>query len=429
MHDIKEIRNNPKDFDLQLKKRMINPLSSKILKIDTNRRKKIEIIETLKSSLNMLSKNFGITKSNGKSLDIKKFKEEIKNKKKLISELEIEIQKIELDLKTILENIPNSCSLEVPFGNNEHDNVEVYKWGVIEKKTFTPRQHFEVPAAMGLDFKSAAKISGSRFSILQGGIATLHRAISQFMIDKHITDHKLKEISIPVLVKENIMYGTGQLPKFASESYKTSDGWWLIPTAEVPLTNLIANSIISSDALPIRLCAVSQCFRSEAGSAGKDTKGMLRQHQFEKVEMVTFSLPDKSNDEHLRMTNCAENILKELKLPFRKVELCSGDLGFSAKKTFDLEVWLPGQGKYREISSVSNCGDFQSRRMNARFKNSPESKPLFLHTLNGSGLAVGRCLIAIIENFQTDDGKIKIPNCLSKYLSGAKFLNRNGKLI
>ena len=321
MHDIKKIRNDPKDFDLQLKKRMINPLSSKILEIDTKRRKKIETIETFKSSLNILSKNFGINKSSGKSLDITRFKEEIKNKKKLISELEIEIQKIELDLKTILENIPNSCSLEVPFGNNEHDNVEVYKWGVVEEKTFTPRQHFEVPAAMGLDFISAAKISGSRFSILQGGIATLHRAISQFMIDKHITDHKLKEISIPVLVKENIMYGTGQLPKFASESYKTSDGWWLIPTAEVPLTNLIANSIISSDALPIRLCAVSQCFRSEAGSAGKDTKGMLRQHQFEKVEMVTFSLPDKSNDEHLRMTNCAENILKELKLPFRSVIL------------------------------------------------------------------------------------------------------------
>ena len=429
MHDIKKIRNNPKGFDHQIKKRKINPISSKILEIDTNRRKKIEKLETLKSSLNNLSKSFGINKSSGTSLEITKFKDEIKHKKKLIANLETETLNLELDLKKILENIPNICSFDVPSGNNEKDNVEIYKWGKIEKPTFTPKQHFEVPAAIGLDFKSAAKISGSRFSVMQGGIATLHRAISQFMIDKHIIDHKLTEVAIPVLVKEEIMYGTGQLPKFSSESYKTSNGWWLIPTAEVPLTNLIANSIIKSEKLPIRLCAVTQCFRSEAGSAGKDTKGMLRQHQFEKVEMVTFSSPDKSDEEHLRMTNCAESILKDFELPFRKVELCSGDLGFSAKKTFDLEVWLPGQGKYREISSISNCGDFQSRRMNARFKTSSESKPIFLHTLNGSGLAVGRCLIAIIENYQTDDGKIKIPKCLSKYLNGAKFLNHNGDLI
>ena len=224
------------------------------------------------------------------------------------------------------------------------------------------------------------------------------------------------------------MYGTGQLPKFSSESYKTSNGWWLIPTAEVSLTNLLANSIVSISELPIRLCAVTQCFRSEAGSAGKDTTGMLRQHQFEKVEMVTFAVPEKSNDEHERMTKCAENILKDLELPFRKVLLCSGDLGFSANKTYDLEVWLPGQGKYREISSISNCGDFQSRRMNARYRDKSETKPFFLHTLNGSGLAVGRCLIAVIENYQTIDGKIMIPKCLSEYLSGAKFLNLSGEL-
>ena len=249
------------------------------------------------------------------------------------------------------------------------------------------------------------------------------------MIDKHIIDNNLKEVSVPVLVKDNIMYGTGQLPKFSSESYKTSNGWWLIPTAEVPLTNLMANSILSCDELPIRLCSVTQCFRSEAGSAGKDTTGMLRQHQFEKVEMVTFSLPEKSNEEHLRMTDCAESILKELELPFRKVELCSGDLGFSANKTYDLEVWLPGQEKYREISSISNCGDFQSRRMNARYRKKSESKPEFLHTLNGSGLAVGRSLIALIENYQTKDGKIKIPRCLSKYLSGSQFLNQKGNFL
>ena len=318
--------------------------------------------------------------------------------------------------------------MDVPEGVGEEDNVEVYKWGKIKKTTFNPRQHFEVSAANGIDFKSAAKISGSRFSVLLGGIATLHRAISQFMIDKHIKDHKLQEVSVPVLVKDDIMYGTGQLPKFSTESYKTSNGWWLIPTAEVPLTNLMANSILNYDELPIRLCAVTQCFRSEAGSAGKDTTGMLRQHQFEKVEMVTFSTPEDSSKEHLRMTDCAENILKELELPFRKVELCSGDLGFSSKKTYDLEVWLPGQKKFREISSISNCGDFQSRRMNARYRQNSESKPSFLHTLNGSGLAVGRCLIAVIENNQTADGKIEIPKCLSKYLLGAKFINQKGIL-
>ena len=367
-----------------------------------------------------------MNKLSEKSTNIEKFKDEIKEKKVKISKLETETQNLEKNLKTLLENIPNICSLDVPNGVSEEDNVEIYKWGNIKNPTFDPKQHFEVPAAIGIDFKSAAKISGSRFSILSGGIATLHRALSQFMIDKHIIDHNLKEVSVPVLVKDYIMYGTGQLPKFSSESYQTSNGWWLIPTAEVPLTNLMANSILSYDELPIRLCSVTQCFRSEAGSSGKDTTGMLRQHQFEKVEMVTFSLPEKSNDEHLRMTDCAESILKELELPFRKVELCSGDLGFSANKTYDLEVWLPGQEKYREISSISNCGDFQSRRMNARYREKPESKPTFLHTLNGSGLAVGRSLIALIENYQTKDGKIEIPKCLSKYLFGAKFLNHQG---
>ncbi len=428
MHDIKKIRNDPKEFDQHLKKRNINPLSGNIIKIDAKRRKNIESLETLKASVNSLSKDFGKNKSSGKSINEKKFKDTIKEKKAKISKLENESNKLETDLKEILENIPNICSKDVPYGLGEEDNKEVYKWGKIKNVTFEPRQHFDVPAAIGIDFEAAAKISGSRFSILSGGIATLHRAITQFMIDKHIKDHKLKEVAVPVLVKENIMYGTGQLPKFSTESYKTSNGWWLIPTAEVPLTNLVSNSILNYEELPIRLCAITQCFRSEAGSAGKDTTGMLRQHQFEKVEMVTFSLPEKSPEEHLRMTQCAENILKELNLPFRKVELCSGDLGFSAKKTYDLEVWLPGQKKYREISSISNCGDFQSRRMNARYRQNQESKPAFLHTLNGSGLAVGRCLIAIIENNQTAEGKVEIPQCLSKYLLGAKFVNQKGNL-
>ena len=429
MHDIKKIRTDPNEFDLELNKRKIKPVSSKILAIDSKRRKKIETLENLKASLNNIAKNFSIKKSSGKSFDINQFKAEIKNKKTSITKLEIETQNLEIELRKILENIPNICNSDVPLGDSEEDNIELYKWGDIKKKTFEPKQHFEIPAStFGMDFKSAAKISGSRFSVLSGGIATLHRAISQFMIDKHIKVHKLKEINLPVLVKEKVMYGTGQLPKFSSESYQTSNGWWLIPTAEVPLTNLFANTIISSNELPIRLCSVTQCFRSEAGSAGKDTAGMLRQHQFEKVEMVTFSLPEKSNEEHQRMSDCAENILKDLELPFRKVELCSGDLGFASKKTYDLEVWLPGQKKYREISSISNCGDFQARRMNARFKKTSESKPIFLHTLNGSGLAVGRCLIAVIENYQTAEGKIKIPKCLSVYLSDAQYLNQTGDL-
>ena len=428
MHDIKKIRNDPNEFDQLLMRRNIKPTSIKILEIDTKKRKSIETLEKLKAYVNNLSKNFGRNKLFEDQIDLKKYKKTIKNKKEKIAELEIDVQNLDSELTKLLEILPNFCSHDVPIGNSEKENIEIYKWGDIKTKTFKPKQHFEVPGAIGLDFKSAGKISGSRFSILSGGIATVHRALSQYMMNKHIIENKLKEISTPVLVKDNIMYGTGQIPKFSSESYKTSNGWWLIPTAEVPLTNLIANSIISGNELPIRLCAVTQCFRSEAGSAGKDTTGMLRQHQFEKVEMVTFSLPEESSEEHERMTGCAENILKELELPFRKVLLCSGDLGFSAYKTYDLEVWLPGQGKYREISSISNCGDFQSRRMNARYRDKPESKPTFLHTLNGSGLAVGRCLIALIENYQTSDGKIEIPKCLSKYLSGATFLNKEGNL-
>ena len=414
MLDIKKIRSNPNEFDQELKKRNIKPLSNRILKLDTEKRKNIEMLEIQKASVNSLSKDFGKIKALGSDEKIFKFKNEVQlNSNKLTS---------------ILETLPNLCSIDIPYGINEKDNIQIYEWGDIKKLQFKPKQHFEVPAARDIDFKSAAKISGSRFSILSGGIATLHRALSQFMMNKHINIHKLKEVATPVLVKDNVMYGTGQLPKFSSESYKTSNGWWLIPTAEVSLTNLLANSIVSISELPIRLCAVTQCFRSEAGSAGKDTTGMLRQHQFEKVEMVTFTVPEKSTDEHERMTKCAENILKDLELPFRKVLLCSGDLGFSANKTYDLEVWLPGQGKYREISSISNCGDFQSRRMNARYRDKSETKPLFLHTLNGSGLAVGRCLIAVIENYQTIDGKIMIPKCLSEYLSGAKFLNLSGEL-
>ena len=428
MHDIKKIREFPAELDEKLARRNIPAVSSLILKLDEEKRKLIQSVEDVQSHLNTLAKEFGKRKSAGKSLNIANYKDKILIKKEEIQSLENDIKSVSTKLDGILYTLPNSPEQNIPIGETEKENLEINKWGECPKFSFLPREHFEVPAASGLDFKTSSKISGSRFTILSSGIATLHRAISQFMVDTHIREHQLKEVSTPVLVREQAMLGTGQLPKFASDSYKTENGWWLIPTAEVSLTNLKAGTITPHDMLPERVCAVTQCFRSEAGSAGKDTTGMLRQHQFEKVEMVTFSPPDKSAQELERMVKCAENILQKLVLPYRKILLCTGDLGFSARKTYDLEVWLPGQKLYREISSVSNCGDFQARRMNARFREKPESKPDFLHTLNGSGLAVGRCLIAVIENYQTDTGKVKIPDCLKNYLANATFLNEQGEL-
>ena len=428
MHDIKKIREFPAELDEKLARRNIPAVSSLILKLDKEKRKLIQSVEDVQSHLNTLAKEFGKRKSAGKSLNIANYKDKILTKKEEIQSLENDIKSVTAELDGILYTLPNSPEQNIPIGETEKENLEINKWGECPEFNFPPREHFEVPAASGLDFKTSSKISGSRFTILSSGIATLHRAISQFMIDTHIREHQLKEVSTPVLVREQAMLGTGQLPKFANDSYKTENGWWLIPTAEVSLTNLKAGTITPHDMLPERVCAVTQCFRSEAGSAGKDTTGMLRQHQFEKVEMVTFSPPDKSAQELERMVKCAENILQKLVLPYRKILLCTGDLGFSARKTYDLEVWLPGQKLYREISSVSNCGDFQARRMNARFREKPESKPDFLHTLNGSGLAVGRCLIAVIENYQTDTGKVKIPDCLKNYLANATFLNEQGEL-
>ncbi len=428
MHDIKKIREFPAELDEKLARRNIPAVSSLILKLDKEKRKLIQSVEDVQSHLNTLAKEFGKRKSAGKSLNVANYKDKILIKKEEIQSLENDIKSVSAKLDGILYTLPNSPEQNIPIGETEKENLEINKWGECPEFSFLPREHFEVPAASGLDFKTSSKISGSRFTILSSGIATLHRAISQFMVDTHIREHQLKEVSTPVLVREQAMLGTGQLPKFANDSYKTENGWWLIPTAEVSLTNLKAGTITPHDMLPERVCAVTQCFRSEAGSAGKDTTGMLRQHQFEKVEMVTFSPPDMSAQELERMVKCAENILQKLVLPYRKILLCTGDLGFSARKTYDLEVWLPGQKLYREISSVSNCGDFQARRMNARFREKPESKPDFLHTLNGSGLAVGRCLIAVIENYQTDTGKVKIPDCLKNYLANATFLNEQGEL-
>jgi seryl-tRNA synthetase len=328
----------------------------------------------------------------------------------------------------MLMGIPNLPLGQVPEGKDENDNVEIRRWGTPRTFDFAPKEHFDIAGIKpGMDFETAAKLSGARFVVLRGAVIRVHRALGQFMLDTHINEHGLSETWTPVLVKEEAMYGTNQLPKFAEDSYQTTNGWWLVPTSEVTLTNTVAGDILEEAQLPIRMTALTQCFRSEAGSAGKDTSGMLRQHQFEKVEMVTICAADKALDEHDRMTKCAEAILEKLEIPYRTIVLCTGDMGFGAQKTHDLEAWLPGQNKFREISSVSTCGTFQARRMNARVK-APGGKPEFVATLNGSGLAVGRCLIAVLENGQQADGSVDLPKALHPYLGGKTRISAAGVL-
>jgi seryl-tRNA synthetase len=332
-------------------------------------------------------------------------------------------------LTDVLMDIDNLPYEDTPDGADEADNVEINRWGTPASFEFTPKEHFELPATQaGLDFETAGKISGSRFVILSGATARIHRALAQFMLDTHVNENGLTETNTPVLVRDEAMRGTGQLPKFAEDSYQTTNGWWLIPTSEVTLTNIVAGLTLDETQLPRRYTAHSLCFRSEAGSAGRDTAGMLRQHQFEKVEMVSVTHPDHSRAELDRMTKCAEGILERLELPYRTVALCVGDMGFGARRTHDIEVWLPGQNAYREISSCSVCGDFQARRMNARFRPAGGGKPEFVHTLNGSGLAVGRCLIAVLENGQQADGSVAIPNVLRPYMSNATKIAADGTL-
>ena len=329
----------------------------------------------------------------------------------------------------MLARIPNSPAEDVPEGADEDDNVEVKRWGDVPAFDFEPKEHFEIAGvAKAMDFETAAKISGARFVVLKGAVARIHRALAQFMVDTHVDENGLTEVNSPVLVRDEAMYGTDKLPKFGDDSYQTTNGWWLVPTSEVPLTYSVAGDVIDESTLPIRYTAHTLCFRSEAGSAGKDTSGMLRQHQFEKVEMVSIVHPETSDDEQKRMLGCAEGILEKLGIPYRTVALCTGDMGFGARRTFDIEAWVPGQNTYREISSVSTTGDFQARRMNARFKPADGGKPEFLHTLNGSGLAVGRCLIAVLENGQQADGSVKLPAALAPYLGGKSTLTAEGTL-
>ena len=429
MHDIRAIRENPAAFDAALSRLGAAAVSSGILALDEARRAKILAAETAQAEQNKASKEVGAAKGRGDEAEFERLRNLVAEKKAEIARLNDEAKSEDAKLTDLLMGLPNLPFDDVPDGADENDNVEVKRWGTPRSFDFKPVEHFELAAVQdGMNFEVAAKLSGSRFVVLSGAVARLHRALAQFMIDTHVDEHGLVETNAPVLVREEMMYGTGQLPKFGEDSYLTREGWWLIPTSEVSLTNLAHGETMDEATLPRRYTAHSLCFRSEAGSAGRDTSGMLRQHQFEKVEMVSVTHPDVSLDEHARMTGCAEAILEKLDLPYRTIVLCTGDMGFGARKTHDIEVWLPGQDTYREISSVSVCGDFQARRMNARFKPSEGGKPQFVHTLNGSGLAVGRCLIAVLENGQQEDGSVILPNVLAPYLGGKTKLTADGQL-
>ena len=429
MHDIRLIRENPEEFDAKMELRKLSNISSQILTLDEVRRTKIRAAEKALADRNKASKKIGKAKANDNELEFNKLRSVVSEKKIEISLLEDEAKKQDKLLTEYLMQLPNSPMSDVPVGDSEKDNIEINQWGKKPEFEFKAMEHFELSATIKtMDFETARNLSGSRFVILNGSLARLHRALAQFMLDTHVEKHELTEMNTPVLVRDEAMIGTGQLPKFSDDSYQTTDGRWLIPTSEVTLTNTVANKIIKEEDLPIRMTAHSLCFRSEAGSAGRDTSGMLRQHQFEKVEMVSIVHPEQSIDELDRMTKCAENILESLNLPYRTVVLCTGDMGATARRTHDIEVWLPGQNKYREISSCSTCGDFQARRMNARFKPIQSKKLEFVHTLNGSGLAVGRCLIAVLENGQLIDGSVKLPDVLIPYLGGKSKLNSNGDL-
>jgi seryl-tRNA synthetase len=430
MHDIRAIRETPAAFDAALSRRGLEPVSSEILRIDEARRAAILEAETAQADQNKAAKEIGKVKASGDEAAFTKLRDEVAAKKAAVAEMQARAKELDETLQTLLMGLPNLPFDDVPNGTDEQDNVEARRWGTPRTFDFQPKEHFEIAGIQsGMDFETAAKLSGSRFVVLSGAVARVHRALAQFMLDTHISENGLTETWTPVLVRDDMMYGTGQLPKFGEDSYQTTNGWWLVPTAEVTLTNIVNGLTVDEDTLPRRYVAHTQCFRSEAGSAGRDTAGMLRQHQFEKVEMVSITHPDKSRDELDRMTGCAQGILEKLGLPYRTVVLCTGDMGFGARRTHDIEVWLPGQNTYREISSVSVCGDFQARRMNARFKPSGGGKPDFVHTLNGSGLAVGRCLIAVLENGQESDGSVILPEALHPWLGGKTRISATGEMV
>ena len=419
MHNINYIRDNPVEFDNFMKSRGENSISQKIIDIDKEKREAQTALQNLLADRNQLSKTIGKLKSEKKEATNEMAQvDDLKNKINTLKELET-LKNDELN--AILSRLPNIPDSSTPIGANEEENVFYRDWGEKPSFDFDPKQHFEIGENANLmNFETATKLSGSRFVILKGNLSKLERAIANFMIEKHTSINGYVELHVPYLVKANTLYGTGQLPKFADDLFTAGDDHWLIPTAEIPLTALHSNEILNINQLPMRVTSYTPCFRSEAGAAGKDTRGMLRQHQFTKVELVSLVEPEHSKDELERMLICAEGILKDLNLHYRVMTLCTGDMGFNANKTYDIEVWLPGENKYREISSCSNCGDFQARRMNTRYKK--DDKNTHIHTLNGSGLAVGRTLIAILENYQTADGNVKIPDVLKKYFDNSDTL-------
>lgn len=428
MHDLKLIRTTPDVLDASLKRRGKDPLSAKILELDEANRAVTTELQDLQSRRNQIAKSFGEAKrTNQDTTELAAEADQVKSK---IAELEEKASEFGKILHDELSGIPNLVGADTPDGLDESQNVEIRKVGTPPTFNFEPKAHYDLGEALNkMDFEMAAKLTGSRFVVLYQELARLERALAAFMIDIHTSKFDYQEVYVPILVNDKTMYGTGQLPKFREDQFQTTSGYWMIPTAEVVLTNLVAEEILAEDQLPLRFTSYTPCFRAEAGAAGRDTRGMIRQHQFGKVELVSIVHPSKSADEHERMTKAAEEILQQLKLPYRVLTLCAGDTGFSAQKTYDLEVWLPSQNTYREISSCSNCGDFQARRMNARFKSqatadNPKPATEFVHTLNGSGLAVGRTMVAILENYQQEDGSIKIPDVLIPYMGGVDVIRK-----
>ena len=423
--DIKWIRDNAADFDAGLKRRGLEPAADKLTAIDEKRRAVLTKLQEAQNRRNVASKEIGKAKASKDEATASTLMAEVAKLKETIAKGEEDERRINGELDAALAGLPNLPRDDVPEGAGEKDNAEVRKHGTPQTFDFKPMQHFEIGEALGLmDFETAAKVSGARFVFLKGALSKLERAIASFMLDMHTTEFGYTEYVPPLLVRDPAAYGTGNLPKFAEDLFQTTNGFWLIPTAEVSLTNIARDHIWDESQLPMRMTAWTPCFRSEAGAAGKDTRGMIRQHQFSKVELVSVTTPEASLDEHERMTACAEEVLKRLGLAYRTMLLCTGDMGFAAQKTYDIEVWLPGQEAYREISSCSVCGDFQARRMGARYRPAGSKEVRFVHTLNGSGLAVGRTLVAILENYQQADGSVAIPEVLQSYMGGATSIGK-----
>jgi len=424
MYDIKWIREHPDAFDQGLKRRGLAPLSKKLLTLDEKRRAAITRFEQAQARRNAASKEIGDAKKAKDEAKSSKLMAEVAELKNALPAMEEEQKALAAELEGGLARIPNAPLDDVPDGADASGNVERHVFGKKREYSFKPKQHFDLGETLRqMDFELAAKLSGARFVILQKGLARLERALGQFMLDLHTgKEHNYTEVNPPILVRDEVMFGTAQLPKFAEDQFRTTNDYWLIPTAEVPLTNLVRESIVEEAQLPLRLTACTPCFRAEAGAAGKDTRGMIRQHQFTKVELVSVTTPEKSKEEHERMLSCAEEVLKKLDLHYRVVTLCAGDMGFAAQKTYDIEVWLPGQNAYREISSCSNCGEFQARRMNARYRAKDGLR--HVHTLNGSGVAVGRALIAVMETYQQEKGAIAVPSALAPYMGGTMKIER-----